>query len=374
MTARHVVLDATAARPPLTGVGWSMVEVVRALAAAAPPDLRFTLLTGAPGLFALADGEASKIAVRVIPAGGGRLRRLLRGRAAAVRAAEDLGADLIHALTMPGPLRSPVPTVVTVHDLAYRHVPGTIEGPRRLWYRLAVPRGLGRAARILTNSEATAAEVRAAFPATAARVRVTPFGTPSWTAQVPAARPAPAPDAPFLFVGALEPRKNLERVLSALELLREQARPGEGPVLRVVGAPGWRNKALLARLHRLSREGAVLLEGHRPHPELRERLVSARALLLPSLHEGFGFPILEGMALGTPVITSDRGAMRETAGDAALLVDPEDPSSIAAAMARILAEPDLVEDLVARGRARAAARRWSDAAAATLAAYAEVLD
>jgi len=368
-----VLLDASAARPPLTGVGWSMVEMVRALAAAAPADYRFTLLTGAPEHFAAAH-DSPAVTVRALPAAGGRLRRVLSGRAAASRAAKELDADLVHALTMPGPLRSPIPTVVTVHDLAYRHVPGTIEGPRRLWYRLAVPRGLRRAARILANSEATACEVRAAFPDVAARVRVTPFGTPSWTARAAADRGPPPQDAAFLFVGALEPRKNLDRILTALELLRAEAPPGERPVLRVVGAPGWRNRKLLARLRRLSREGAVLLEGHQPHRELQRRLVSARALLLPSLHEGFGFPILEGMALGTPVITSDRGAMRETAGDAALLVDPEDPRAIAAAMARILTEPDLVQDLVARGRTRAAARCWAETAAATLAAYAEILD
>lgn len=369
---RLAVLDATGARPPLTGVGWSMVELVSALAAAAPDDFRFTLLTDAPELFAGVAG-APHWRLRPCRLGKGRTGRILRTQVHVPAAVRSEGADLLHSLTMPGLLRPPCPAVITVHDVAYRHVPGTIEGPRRLWYRWAVPQGLGRAARIVVNSETTATQVRAAFPAVADRVRVTPFGTPTWAATAPPRRSPPADDAPFLFVGALEPRKNLAAVLTALERVRARMGTGPLPVLRVVGAPGWRNSALLERLRKLADEGAVILEGHQEHPELLRRLHSARALLLPSLHEGFGFPILEGMAVGTPVITSDRGAMREVAGDAALLVDPEDPDSIAAAMLRIWSDRTLGEDLAARGRTRSRSWTWSATAAATLAAYREAL-
>ncbi|HPF33831.1 MAG TPA: glycosyltransferase family 1 protein [Candidatus Krumholzibacteria bacterium] len=369
MTRRHVVLDATAARPPLTGVGWSMVEVARALAETAPADLRFTLLCEDPEPFAAA--AAAGWPLRVLELGHGRGARILRAQTRVGAAAQELRADLLHCLTMPGVLRPPCPLAVTVHDLAYLHVPGTIEGPRRLWYRMAVPRGLARADRILTNSRHTAQEVAAAFPGARDRIRVTPFGTPSWTAGAPRAPEEPAADAPFLFVGALEPRKNLGRILDALELLH--ARRAEAPALHVVGAPGWRNTDLLARLDRLQEAGLVRWEGHLRHADLQQRLVSARALLLPSLHEGFGFPILEGMALGIPVITSDRGAMREVGGEDALLVDPEAPEAIAAAMETVLDHRGLMTDLVRRGRERAAARTWSVAAEATLAAYREVL-
>jgi len=365
-----VLLDASAARPPCTGVAWSMVELVNALASE-ERELRFALATPHPELFGgldAAPGRAQweRIALPPgrLPAVGWRLGRLAR----------RLGAGVLHALTIPPPLRSPCPLAVTVHDLAFRSLPGSVPAARRLWYAATLPAGLRRADAVLVNSAATGREVAAAFPFTAGKILPTPFGTPAWTAGRVAPR-GRSPQAPFLFVGALEPRKNLENILCALELLRAGHAAGEAaPRLRVVGAPGWNNRALLARLRRAAAQGAVELVGYRDRDSLWEELVSARALLFPSLHEGFGFPILEAMAAHLPVITSDRGAMREVAGDAALLVDPGSPRGIADAMHRISSEPGLADRLVSAGQARIPVWTWRSTAERTIAAYLRLLD
>lgn len=365
-----VLLDASAARPPCTGVAWSMVELVTALAATERP-LRFALATPHPALFACLDTAPGR--------GQWELVALPPGRLAAVgwrlgNLARRLGAGVLHSLTIPPPLRSPCPLAVTVHDLAFRSLPGSVPPARRLWYAATLPAGLRRADAVLVNSAATGREVAAAFPFTAGRILPTPFGTPAWTEGRAAPRERSA-GAPFLFVGALEPRKNLDNVLSALELAR--ARTGAdalAPRLRVIGAPGWCNRLLLERLRRMAATGAVDLVGYRDRDSLWLELVSARALLFPSLHEGFGFPILEAMAAHLPVITSDRGAMREVAGDAALLVDPESPRGIADAMHRISSEPGLADRLVRAGDARIPVWTWRSTAERTLAAYLRLLD
>ena len=231
---------------------------------------------------------------------------------------------------------------------------------------------------ILTNSEATTAELTRAFPGSTNRIRTTPFGTPTWVLDRQVAGPPPPVGAPFLFIGALEPRKNLLNILKAVEEVHRQSTRAEarppGPCLHVVGAPGWRNEVIMKKLRRMEQEGTVVFEGHQNRDVLWQRLTAARALLLPSLHEGFGFPILEAMAAGTPVITSDRGAMREVAGDAALLVNPEDSGAIARAMLRLEAEPMLAAGLSERGQVRAQQFRWSRTAAQTLDIYRMILD
>ena len=371
----RILLDALAARPPLTGVGWAIVELVAALAERGG-DRDWILAASEPDLFPSVAGRAEWTIAPGRSRRPGMIARAMESQIAIPRLAAAHGADLIHALTMPPPWHAPCPVVASVHDIAYERFPETIPSLRRLWYRLAVPRGLAGADRIAASSRATADEVRARFRLPASKVSVTPLGTPTWLADRPDPGPPPA-SGPFLFIGTLEPRKNLLNLLAAVEILRNDLEAAgddvSGPLLTVVGAEGWSNRAILERLRGMSREGSVLLRGHCDRDELWDLLISARGLLIPSLHEGFGLPILEAMAAGRPVLTSDRGAMREVAGSAALLVDPEDPRAIAAGMARLRRETDLVADLVARGKARCREWNWSRTADATIGIYDEVL-
>jgi len=371
----RILLDALAARRPLTGVGWSMVELVGALAERGG-DKDWILAAAEPDLFPMVAGRPNWTVVSGRSRNPGMVARAYDGQVAIPRLAREHAVDLLHALTMPPPWFAPCPVVATIHDLAYAHYPLTIPFLRRQWYRLALPRGLAGAARVVTNSQSTADDVRERFRLSRAKVLATRFGTPTWVD----GRPDPGQPSgigPFLFVGTLEPRKNLLNLLDAVEILRKElvdaGEAPQGPLLWVVGADGWSNEAIMARLRAMSGEGSVFLQGHCDRDELWKLLISARGLLIPSLHEGFGFPILEAMAAGRPVLTSDRGAMREVAGDAALLVDPEDPHSIARGMSRLWHDSDLTASLVERGRAHCRNWSWIRTADETIAVYDDLL-
>jgi len=154
-----------------------------------------------------------------------------------------------------------------------------------------------------------------------------------------------------LAVGSLEPRKNLGRLLDAWELLPEAILRDHRLV--VVAGTGWLQRKLGRRLGRIVRNGGAVLTGRVSGSDLAALYRRARALIYPSLAEGFGLPVAEAMACGTPVVTSDCSSLPEVAGDAALLVDPEDTGAIATAVERILEDTELWSQLRARGLERA---------------------
>ncbi|MHB8079377.1 MAG: glycosyltransferase family 4 protein [Candidatus Krumholzibacteriia bacterium] len=370
-----ILLDALLVQPEPTGVGRAILELTRALAAR-DRGCDFGVLATHPAAFAALEGVPGW---RVWPcpgAVGGTLRKALYTQRSVPALAARLGAAVLHSLQFVAPLRLPCRSVVTVHDLAYRRFPGTVETPRRWYYQVLVPATLRRASRIVTNSQATADDVAALFPAVRDRLRVTPFGTPSWVWEQPTPPAGAGVGGAFLFVGTLEPRKNLPRLLEAYGRFRDRAEGAGGPPppdLMLVGGRGWGDSPLRGPLRTLQARGALRLEGYCQPARLWELYGAARALLFPSLHEGFGFPILEAMAAGLPVLTSDRGAMREVAGDAALLVDPDDAEAIAGALVRLDRDAALRARLIARGRERARAWSWERTADATAAVYAELV-
>ena len=256
------------------------------------------------------------------------------------------GVDVLHCPTYYGPLRSRVPLVVTVHDLAaFRHPEAF---PR--WTRTFVPRFvplvLRAATRVIAVSEFTRAELAELIRVPEAKIRVVPNGVED------VFRPdGPAAEGDYvLAVGTLEPRKNLTR-------LAEAARR-TGAELRVVGARGW---------------GDVQLDGVRwlgepPDEELARLYRGAAVVAYPSLYEGFGIPVLEAMACGAPVVTSAGGATEEIAGGAAVLVDPLDPAAIAAGLEAASRRRD---ELRARGLERARAFSWEEVARRTTEVYRE---
>ncbi len=370
-----VVLDALLLRPRLTGVERVVLEWTRALAAE-PRFCDFVVLCTHPALLGHLEGVPGWRVLDCPGARGGAVRKAMWTQIAMPPLLGRLGADLLHSLQYLTPLRAPCPVVATVHDLSFRRHPQTIEAHRRYYYEWLVPRCLRRAAAVLCSSQATLAEARAEFPDLADKLVATAWGTPSWVAGRPLGPVDRGPQAPFLFVGTLEPRKNLERLLEAYTALcrRRQQRRLDVPPLRLAGGRGWRDRALRRALAPLLATGGVVLLNHCDQDQLWRQYSLARALLMPSLHEGFGLPILEAMAAGTPVLTSEHGAMAEVAGDAALLVDPCDVPAMVDALERLVDDSALLADLAERGRRRASQWKWSDTARTTCEVYRRLLD
>ena len=253
--------------------------------------------------------------------------------------------DVLHCTTFRAPARAAVPTVLTVHDLAILRAPEVFPRWHRLYGRFGLARVLRAADAIVAVSEFSRAETIELASVSPERVRVVPHGVdPVFTSEGPRA------EGEFvLAVATLEPRKNLAR---AVEAAREA-----GVELRVVGARGW---------------GGVDVDGwvgEIPDTELASLYRGARCVLYPSLYEGFGLPVLEAMACGTPVVTSVATAMEEVAGGAAVLVDPLAVEAIADGIREALVRRD---ELVAAGLARAGEFTWQRAADSVVALWSEL--
>jgi glycosyltransferase involved in cell wall biosynthesis len=270
------------------------------------------------------------------------------------------------------PPRGPWALVTTVHDLVPLRLPALVPARHRWAVRCLLGSAVRRARRVIAVSETTRHEVLARYRLPPERVVVVPEAAAAhFTAVTPEAREAVRRryrlERPYvLFVGYLEPKKNLPVLLEAVARLRRGGEWGETELL-VVGARGWGpDPAALARILRL--DGAVRFLGPAPDADLPALYSGALAFAFPSLWEGFGLPVLEAMAAGAPVLASNRGALPELAGDAALLVEPR-VAPLAEALGTLLGDPALRARLRAAGRARAAAFSWERTARETLAVY-----
>jgi glycosyltransferase involved in cell wall biosynthesis len=256
--------------------------------------------------------------------------------------------------------------VVTVHDLAFRLFPDSAPHGTRRWLE-RLDRALARASRVIAVSQTTRHDLIRLYGVREEVVAVVPHGVDHRVF-----RPAPPEsieqtmrrfgvDGPYLLsLGGLEPRKNLPSLIRAFARMP----PDPDPTLVIAGArtawnpQGWDSlRSALAELPEGIRR-RVILTGYLSEQEKVALLSGALALCYPSTYEGFGLPVLEAMACGTPVITSNVSALPEVAGDAALLVDPDDVGAIASAMDRIVGDPTLREDLRKAGLARAGEFDW----------------
>ena len=281
---------------------------------------------------------------------------------------EWLAAGDPEVVFSPHPLLTPsrrAAQVVMIHDLDFLDHPE--RAPREIGrdYPRLAPSHARRAARVIVPSRYTAGEVGRRFDIPADRIHVCAQGAPAWPAPVE----APTPGHGFiLFMGTLEPRKNIGTLLSAYERLR--ARHANSPRLVLAGSAGIGSRAWLDAIARPPLAGHVEHLGYVPDEDRQRLYGGARVLVLPSLDEGFGMPALEAMSLGVPVVASNRGALPEVVGDAGVLVSPDDADALADAIGRVLSDDTLAEALSLRGRARARRFDW-DATARTVRAVFE---
>jgi glycosyltransferase involved in cell wall biosynthesis len=244
-------------------------------------------------------------------------------------------------------LGSPVPQVTVVHDLLPLFFPA--EYPRQQYYfRSLVPRVLRRSRVIVADSESTRRDIAQSYGIAPEKIRVIyPGYDPATYSAGTADRPcATREDSYLLYVGNLLPHKNLLSLLDALAILRR--RHHARLIIRGDGQPAYA-RAVLERVETLGLRDLVSFQSYSDGAALRDLYAGAACLVLPSLREGFGLPVLEAMACGTPVITSTTSSLPEVGGDAALLVDPYDAIDLADAMYRVLADRGLREDLRERG-------------------------
>jgi glycosyltransferase involved in cell wall biosynthesis len=329
------------------------------------------------GLFDLSDQPlsaevgASHAEVRVIP--WPRLWTHLRLSWEVTRHPPDLLFVPSHVLPLLHPRRS----VVTVHDLGFRIFPEAHKTLDRAYLDWSTRFNARSAAHVLVDSRATRDDLIRFTGVRADKLSVVHLGRdeslapvedPQRLAEVQRRLGISQPGQDLadyiLYVGTLQPRKNLVRLVEAFAAVRQQH-----PALRLVlaGRRGWLAEPIFQRVAALGLQDAVCFPGYVADADLPALLSGARCFAFPSLHEGFGFPVLEAQACGAPVLAANSSSLPEVAGDGALLVDPLDPDAIAAGLLRLVGEPALRAELAAAGWANLTRFSWQRCAAETLA-------
>ncbi|MGH9817322.1 MAG: glycosyltransferase family 4 protein, partial [Candidatus Acidiferrales bacterium] len=285
---------------------------------------------------------------------------------ALLRMRPDAFWEPAHVLPLTAPLAG-IPSLVTVHDLGYEYFPEAHTAAQRAYLQLTTRYHARAASHIAADSHATRHDLITLYYADPAKISVIHLG-------VDHARFRPVTDRDglaavrarygtgsrfLLYVGTLQPRKNLRRVLHSFAAISPDF---PGLALLLAGGQGWLTGELQAEIARLGIASCVVQPGYVADEDLPTLLSAAEALVFPSLFEGFGLPVLEAMACGTPVLTSRSSSLPEVAGDAALLVDPTNEQQIAAALRLLLTQPELRAALRDRGLHRAAQFTWDKCA------------
>jgi len=273
-----------------------------------------------------------------------------------------------HPLLMPARRAA---QVITIHDLNFLSHPERTRAEIRRDYAALVRAHAGRADAIIVSSSFTAGEVERQLGVERARIAICPAGAPAW-----APRTAPPRDGYVLFLGTLEPRKNVGGLLDAYERLIAGERAGATsrvPDLVVAGRLTDAAARWLDRIARPPLAGRIRYVGYVEPSRRRELYAGARLLVQPSFEEGFGMTVLEAMSLGVPVVAARRGSLPEVVGDAGPLVDPESADDIAAAIRRSVSDDAFAAECAAKGLARAAAFTWTTTAHRVYEAYQQAM-
>ncbi|MCY3978403.1 MAG: glycosyltransferase family 1 protein [Chloroflexi bacterium] len=348
------------------GIHAYISNLLRLLPSHAPPDWQFEAMVGAansasfPGVsMARAPFATESPALRVFWEQTLQPRQLRR-------------YDLYHALAFVAPVVLTVPMVVTVYDLSFLHYPARLSAARRLYLRALTALTCARARRVLAISQSTANDLRAHLGVPADKIDVTPLGYDRAAFRpllendiVHFRRKQALPERFWLFVGTLEPRKNLPMLLKAYARLPKKERLP----LMMGGGSGWMAREVFATIERLQLGDSVKHVGFIPAADLALWYNCAEAFLYPSVFEGFGLPVLEAMACGTPVITTNVSSLPEVAGVAAQCLPPDDIERWSAALRDLQRNDAWRESARMKGLERAKLFSWARTAELTVASY-----
>lgn len=367
--SRRIAIDAsrtTITKP--TGTEYYALRLLQTLIRAnegRPEPFQFTLyFRGTPreGLFERSPN--SRQVVIPFP----RMWTHIRLAAALCQARHEVTFVPAHTL----PFLFPGSGIVTVHDLGFKHFPDAHPAWQRKYLDATTRYSQGRASLVLADSQATADDLGRFYGTDPGKIRIVYPGVDVQISQATAEHIEATrakfqlPQRYFLFIGTLQPRKNIERIVQAFDLWRKEQNDQE-TALVLAGGKGW-----LFDPNWIEGVPNLVLTGYIDEADKMGLLGGAIALVFPSLHEGFGFPALEAMISGAPVIASNTSSLPELVGDAGLQVDPLDVREIAAAISRCSDDKDLRRDLVERGYRRAKRFTWEAAAERVLDALEEL--
>lgn len=288
-------------------------------------------------------------------------------------------ADITHFFNYIVPPKVSGKTIVTVHDMVYKAFPETVRGRTRYMLETGLKRSMKRADLIVTDSQFSKSEILKYFPQCEEKLRVVPCGVDR-TRFHPVNNPVRIEETTkslgidreyFLYLGTLEPRKNLRRLAVAYNEFRKGK--AEYPCLVLAGGKGWLNEDLMKTIKDLDLESDIKIVSYVPEEHICTLMSGALAFIFPSIYEGFGMPPLEAMACGVPVLTTHTASLPEVVGDSALICDPYNIEQICDCLEKLYRESNLRRDLSAASLKRARMFSWENAAAILYDVYKEAL-
>lgn len=362
-----IAMDGSVVRPPHSGVQLAVSHEITALAEFFPAA-QLQVYTRDDALTAFAHEHG--IAHTAPPAWAARpLGRALWQQLRLPALLRHSGACVLHAFAYTAPLRCPVPYVLNVHDLIALEHPDLCARGNTWHMRALLPASARRAATCIVSTSHVADQLLRMLGVPHRRIVVAPLGVDAAHFSSPAERPAVLAELhgqPYLlFVGNIEPKKGLQTLLDAYQACADEIRLP----LVIAGRAAWKSAAIVKRIRQWRGPGRILWLGRADAAGLPGLYQHAQALIMPSITEGFGMPILEAMAAGTPVIHSAHPALCEAAGNAGLGFAVGEPLDLAQKIHTLLQSPSLQDDLRAMGRQHAAAftwQRWGKSAAEAL--------
>lgn len=359
------------------GISWYIFNLLQNLAPVSPDFLRYSAFLGDRAFAAQSTGLALRFSRWPTQR---PVARILWEQLIQPLALRQAKVDLLHAMAFVAPLTAPPPFVVTIYDLSFLRYPDAFRPFNRWYLTHFTARSVRRARAVITISESTRRDVIDLLGVPPERVHTIYCGADESFRPLPAAEVAAfksrqgLPDTFVLYLGTLEPRKNVEGLIRAYARWRQ--REPQAPPLVVAGGKGWYYQQIFQLVETLNLTDTVRFPGYVPQDQLPLWYNAATLFVYPSHFEGFGLPVLEAMACGTPVITSSVSSLPEVVGaaGAGCLIDPNQPAALAEAMAGLLADADQRMAMRAAGLAQAAQFRWEKSARETVAVYQKVLN